>query len=587
MRILLVHPEDDPESGPWSSLAWDRIVDIGLGGVSTYARWTKRFHCPVSPLGFLRDRQCDLRRVREVLGFGCGHLIDEQGLDWWEMTATQVHGEIERFLLMQQFVQSLGSADEIYISRPGIHASLLESLLGRRAHVYAVRRGAGKGGLGHYARITKRLSASQMIDIFWDKYDAGYQIRGRFAWETWGRTRQSANRPAVLLPTAYVNVSRTAMAYANTFPEENFLLVATRRSGWVQHPPPNVATAWLSSYASLRDRSRELAEMESGWRSLLRRLKSVPEYGILNCLGRLDFFMHWIRHGFEVRDAWVNVFEREQLQGVLCADDSNPYTRLPVLLAQKCGLPNIACHHGALDGRYFFKRACADVIWARGKMEQDYLVRCCGVPLAQVEIGAPEFPQSWNDAVRSTGRAFRPYLLFLSEATDQSGGRSEEFYRDTLPQLADMALATGRTLIVKLHPAESKKERSGMIARILSSRQKSATRLLSGPLTEDLLSKAWFGITILSTVAMECAVRGIPCFLCTWLECWPYGYVNQFIRYEVGIGLNHADEISKIPEYLKSYSVRPEVRENCWHPVAAERLQEILNVREKYATAAS
>jgi hypothetical protein len=582
MKILLVHPEDDPEIGPWSSLAWDRIVDIGLGGVSTYARWTKRFHCPVSPLGFLRDRLDDLRRVREVIGFGCGRLIDDQGLDWWEMTATQVHGEIERFLLMQQFVQSLGSSDQIYVSRPGIHASLVDAVLGKRVHVFPLRRGAGKGGLGHYARITKRLSPSQVIDIFWDKYDAGYQLRGRFAQKRWGRKRH-----AVLLPTAYVNVSRTEMAYANTFPEENFLLVTTRRSGWVRHPPRNVETAWLSSYASLRDRSRELGEMEGGWRSLLRRLESVPEYRILNSLGRLDFFMQWIRHGFEVRDAWVNVFEREELQGVLCADDSNPYTRLPVLLAQKYRLPNIACHHGALDGRYFFKRACADVIWARGQMEEDYLVRCCGVPQERVEIGAPELPQNGIGAAGSSGREFRPYLLFLSEATDQSGGRSEEFYRDILPQLADMALATGRTLIVKLHPAESKRERAGMIARILSFRQISATRLVSGPLTEDLLSKAWFGITILSTVAMECAVRGIPCFLCTWLECWPYGYVKQFIRFEVGIGLNHPDEIRKIPEYLESYEVRHEVREICWRPVAAERLEEILNLRDRsHSTAA-
>jgi hypothetical protein len=425
-----------------------------------------------------------------------------------------------------------------------------------------------------------------MIDIFWDKYDAGYQLRGRLAGKILATKKVaqksvSTKRPAVLLPSAYVNVSRTEMAYANTFPEENFLLVTTRRSGWVQDAPPNVEAVWLSSYASLRDRSREIAEMESGWRSLLRHLEGMLEFRILNSLGRLNFFMDWIRHGFEVRDAWANVFDREPIQGVLCADDSNPYTRIPVLLAQKLGLPNIACHHGALDGRYFFKRTYGDVIWARGKMEEDYLVRCCGVPPERVEIGAPQLPADWNDASRPGGREFRPYLLFLSEASDQSGGRSEEFYRDILPQLADMALATGRTLIVKLHPAESKRERAGMIERILSSRQKSATRLVSGPLTEDLLSQAWFGITILSTVAMECAVRGIPCFLCTWLECWPYGYVKQFIRFEVGIGLNHPDEIGKIPEYLKSYEVRHEVRENCWRPVAAERLQEILNLRDR------
>ena len=32
-----------------------------------------------------------------------------------------------------------------------------------------------------------------------------------------------------------------------------------------------------------------------------------------------------------------------------------------------------------------FKRAHADVVLAKGKMEQDYLVRVCGVPRARVE----------------------------------------------------------------------------------------------------------------------------------------------------------------------------------------------------------
>jgi len=146
-----------------------------------------------------------------------------------------------------------------------------------------------------------------------------------------------------------------------------------------------------------------------------------------------------------------------------------------------------------------------------------------------------------------------------------------------LPPLADLALATGRELIVKLHPAESESERAALLAGVLTAQQKRATRLVTGQLTEDLLSKAWFGITILSTVAMECAVRGIPCFLCQWLECWPFGYVEQFIRFGVGIGLNAPGEIAKIPEYLQAHSLHADVRENCWQPVSEGRLRELLN----------
>jgi len=581
MKILLIHSEDDPEKGPWANLPWDQIVDFGVGGVGSYARWTRHFHCPVTTLDSLRTGFDDLRRVRDVLSLGCGRLIDKHGLDWWEIMSILLHGEVETLILLQRFVQRLSSGDEVHVSRPGLQASLLQGLLPKHVSVFPLRRPAQKGSLGHYVRVSNKLSAPQLVEVFWDKYDAGYQLRGRLA-----RKRSPSKRPVVLLPTAYVNVSRTGVAYANTFPEEDFLLVTTRRSGWVEDPPKNVAVAWLSSYASVRDRGEEIAEIESRWRSLSNELGGAAEFEILNRLGYLDSFPRRFRRGLEVRDAWRNVLDTEPVQAVLCADDSNPYTRIPLLLAQARGLVNIACHHGALDGRYVFKRNYGDVIWAKGKMEEDYLVRRCGVPQEKVEIGAPALPACGNGLEESNRQTFRPYLLFISEAFDVTGGRAEQFYRDILPPLADLALASGRELIVKLHPGESQRERAGMMARILSAEQKGATRMVSGALTEDLLAKAWFGITILSTVAMECAIRGIPCFLCQWLETWPYGYVEQFIRYGVGIGLDAPREIEKIPRYLSEHAVRSDVRGNCWRPAAPSRLRELVAASQKPCIAA-
>jgi hypothetical protein len=571
MKVLLIDPLDNPDQRPWAGERWDRIVDIGMGGQNSYERWSQRFQCPVTALSSLRCGFDDFRRVRRLLDLGWGQLIDEHGLDWWEIMSLLLHGELETLILLQRFAQTVGPGDEVYVSRPGIHANLLRSLLNKEVKIFPVRPGSEKGGLAHYLRVSRKLSTPQIIDVFWDKYDAGYQLRGRFA-----RKRQSSSRPAVLLPSAYVNVSRTGIAYANTFPEEKFLLVTTRRSGWVKDLPSNVTGAWLSCYASLRDRNTENSSMEERWRLLRKELVNSPEFEILDRLGHLESFPRWMRHGFEVRDAWLNVLDTEPVQAVLCADDSNPYTRIPLLLGQARGLPNIACHHGALDGRYVFKRSYGDVVWAKGEMEEDYLVKSCGVPPERVEIAAPALPANWAASENPDRQDFRPYLLFFSEACEVSGGRQEEFYRDILPPLADLALATGRELIVKLHPAESERERANMVARILTPKQKGVTRVVYGPLTEDLLAKAWFGIAILSTVAMECAVRGVPCFLCKWLEFWPYGYVDQFIRYGVGIGLNDPSQIRRIPDLLEHYLPSAKVRGNCWSPAAPGRLRELM-----------
>ena len=58
-----------------------------------------------------------------------------------------------------------------------------------------------------------------------------------------------------------------------------------------------------------------------------------PELRVLVQAGVLDPFPGWIRDGLSARDAWREVLEREPVGGVLCGDDSNLYTRLPVLLA--------------------------------------------------------------------------------------------------------------------------------------------------------------------------------------------------------------------------------------------------------------
>lgn len=573
MRALLLHPKDEVQEGPWVDLPWDRIVDLGFAGANSYARWTDQFRCPVTTiLGSLPSGFEDFHHVRKVLGLGCGRLIDECGLDWWEILSILLAEKLEVLILLTCFAKGISKEDEIFVSRPGFHSALLKHLVSARVETFPLRSDARHAGLRHYIRAARRLSASQVADVFWDKYDPGYQFRGHFT-----RKRQSCERPVVLLPTAYVNVSRTGIAYANTAPEQDFFLVSTRRSGWMSHLPPNVSASWLSSYASLRDRSHEIAEMDGRWQSLLWEFGDIKELRILNSLGSLADFPERLRHGLEVRDAWRNVLDTEPVQAVLCADDSNPYTRIPLLLACERRLPSIACHHGALDGRYLFKRSYGDVILVKGKLEQDYLVRRCEVPADRVEIGAPALPASAKPRHQWSNHSCRSHILFISEPFEDAGGRGKEFYSEVLPPLADLALTSGRTLVVKLHPMESRVERSATVAKILTPLQKSVTIIVDGPLAEDLLAQTWFGITVLSTVVTECAVRGIPCFLCRWLEYFPYGYVDQFIRFGAGIALRGPREIETIPKILAQYSSRPEVSSACWQAANPERLMDLFS----------
>src|SRR5947207_12868512 len=572
MRILLVQPDDSLENGPCQK-KWDQVIDLSKGGFDFYRRSTLQLGCPVVPLDSLRVGVEDFQWVREISESGRNRLVDAEGLDWWELTAIFFHQQIELLGVLRRFADNLKSSDELYITRPGFYADALRFLLRDRLQVLSSRIDSHHSAL-RYVRSAARFPIAQLAEILWDKYDSNYFLRRRFT----GRRKPSRN-PVVLLPSAYVNVSRMAIAYARTVPEMDFLLVATRRSGWLAEPSANVAVAKLASYAKYETSTRrEYDDLSIQWRHVRTDLESVPEIGMLGRLGLLDSFPKLLRQGLAIREAWRQVFEIEPVKAVLCADDSNPYTRIPVLLARNRGIPAIACHHGALDGAHLFKRSHADVILAKGKMEQDYLVRVCGVPNVNVEIGAPA---DWSPTcVRRDGDS-APFITFFSEPYEVASARTDEFYRDLLPRLADLALKTGRKLVVKLHPFESQRERERLINRILTAEQQQVATLVSGTLSENLLQKTWAGITVLSTAATDCAARGIPSFLCGWLEYSHYGYIEQFEKFGVGRVLRSPEEIAEIPQLIRRYR-QPEVSSNLWQPVTSARLQELFSGARKY-----
>lgn len=570
MRILFLHPEDSIHSEPWATLSWDRIIDLGRSGQMSYESASTYYRCDVTPIDALRAEFDEIRKVGELLKAGFDVLKDKFGLDWWELTSILVHSAIEKLVLLRKVAESLAPQDEVFVSRPGFYVTALNSFLGSSVRSFPSNHDSASRGLDHYVRVAKKFPASQLLEIFWDKTDPGYQLRGRFS-----RQVKPSARPVILAPTAYGNASRTAIAYAGSVPELDFLLVSTRRSGWISSTPSNVATNSLRSYASVGDRSRrvELEHLSQRWNALRVELNGLPEFKMLEAIGGFDEFPRRLAQGLEIRDAWCNVLDREPVTGVLCADDSNPYTHIPLLLAKERGLPAVACHHGALDGRYMFKRAHADVILAKGRMEQDYLVRVCGVPGDKVEIGAPAVLER---KVVPAAHATRKSIVFFSEAYEISGGgRAKEFYRDVLPSLADLAIRESCQLVVKLHPAESLAERQGFVFDTLSPVQRDVVRVVAGPLGE-LLNETWFGVTILSTVAVECATQAIPCFLCSWLEFWPYGYIDQFTRFGVGIKLDRPTDLLEIPKLLASYKPDPVVVRNCSTPIESARFAAFL-----------
>lgn len=545
------------------------MLDLGMGGAQTYERWSRRFGCPAGPLEAIRLEE--VLAVRALFAAGIGCLRDRQGLDWWELTVIRLHQQMEVLKRVRRFAATVGPGDRIFVTRAGFYADALALMLKNSPHCFPPSFLSPEHGPVRFVRNLSRLSWAQVVEIFWDKYDGSYSIRSSLS-----QRHASSRNPVVLLPSAYGNVSRLGAAYAKTLPGEEFLLVSTRRSGWLAAPPANVAVASLAGYATTKVETQvEYAELLRRWQDLRRDLREMDGVSMLIRLGSLDSFPKLLREGLAIRDAWRAVFEIEPVKAVLCGDDSNPYTHIPLLLGKKRGIPTLACHHGVFDSRHSFKTNHADAILAKGKMEEDYLVQVCGVAANSVEIGAPAIPIPVRDR-RTQASEQHPLIVFFSEGYEVSCGRAEEFYRDLLPPLAELAASTSRRLVIKLHPTESRAERTRMVSRVLSRTQQGVATVVSGPLSDDLLQQAWFGVTVLSSVALECAMRRIPCFLAGWLEYWPHGYIRQFSRFGVARVLKSAAEIAEIPRMMEEDDPVPDTR-NLWQPISPDRLHTLLS----------
>ncbi|HET8827453.1 MAG TPA: hypothetical protein VFM77_20095, partial [Terriglobales bacterium] len=365
------------------------------------------------------------------------------------------------------------------------------------------------------------------------------------------------------------NATQMAFYHAASVPNLRFLLVAIRQSGWGGAAPANVSKAHLASYARTACDKDELGELLRGWDRLRLVLSEQPEIGKLLLAGRFDSLPARLQEGLSVRDSWLNVFAKENISSVLTADEKNPYTRIPLLLAKKRGIPAVACHHGAMDGRYRYSDICGDRFLAKGQMELDYLVNTGSVSEEKVFVAAP----LRTSAATSTSGSKR-VIVFFSEPYEALGCRAPDVFAELIPPLISLAAEHGCHLMIKLHPFESLRERKKMVRRVIEPSQRDLLRFVAGPISKDLMRDALFCITVSSTAAVDSAIEGVPSFLCTWLDRSGYGYSDQFIKFGVAEPLDCAEDIENIPALLK----RPRAAKlsDLWQSAEPKVLRELL-----------
>jgi hypothetical protein len=569
MKVLLLHSEDQlSRHGAFGE--WDLVVDFGRAPVSTYEEWRRQAGCRAISLYDFAVEVEDLYQTRKLLQLGMGLLRDWLGIDWWDILSLEIAAQLQQLMLVHRLANELPKNCELYSSRPFALATALRRLCGGTLINLESGTGSALRSLRHYLEAFSKLNATQVVQVLQDKFDPRHEIRRRLA-----PRERSSRAPVVLLPSAYVSVSRVAVSYAALLPDIQFLLVCARSSGELKTLPPNVRMVSLDSYFAPADES-QTEELLSTWNALKEKLiRAASEFASADAVGVLGRIPALIRWGMALCTAWSRVFESENIAGCLCADDSNPYSRIPLILAKRNEVPALACHHGALDAWMAVKTQHADFYLAKGEMERDYLVRTCRVSQQRIFLGAPavsntssiETPDSWSD---------RSWLVFFTEAYHTAAWRPDEVYRELLPRLSALAHACGLDLVFKLHPFESVEAHRRLLRRHLPKSEAARIHVIAGAPCAELWRKTRFALTGQSTVAVDCTTRGIPVFLCAWLRDSYTGYVRQYARFGIGHVLDSAEQIADIPGLLESQSARRPGKNKLRQTMDPEKLRELL-----------
>jgi hypothetical protein len=568
MRVLLLHPEDQFQA-PRSDRRWDLVVDLGRAPAATYERWGTAAGCRVISLYDFRQDFEDLHHLRDLLQLGMGQWVDGFGIDWWDVLSLMIEPDLRQLMLIGRLAHELRGGCELYASRSTGLATALQSLTGAKSVRIASGFRPAMGWARHYRDVFSQLDAAQMSQVVQDKFDRQHLVRRRLA-----RGRRGSKVPVVLLPSAYVNVSRTAASYAALLPAEKFLMVYARNSAHLETLPSNIFTTSLDSYFVTRDK-REAAALAKTWELLRRRLVAqAQEYSAANATGVLDRIPGLLRWGIAVRDAWNEVFESETIIGCLCADDSNPYTRLPLILAKNREIPTLACHHGAMDSKMAVKLPHADTYIAKGEIERDFLVRRCRVAPGKIVLGGQGLP-STTELAHPAARSSAPWLVFFTEPFQAGGWRTEEVYRELLPKLWALAETCGLKLVFKIHPFESVKGHRRILREYLP-RQEPGIGVIAGAPSPQLWRNTRIALTVQSTVALQCASLGIPVFLCSWLRDSSTGYVEQFSRFGIGQTVDSADKLSEIPGLLAMKGQTTPTQPALWGTMDPAKLRDLL-----------
>src|SRR5579884_231484 len=132
MRVLLIHPEDDPTRLAGVDEKFDLAFDLGTAAPSSCNRWSQLLGCQIEPLPAAEFE--DFAKSRIILAQGNGRVIDDLCLDWWDLTSIEFYEPLLEVIRLRRFVERSHATDNIFVSRPSLQSRIVEAIFPGQVH---------------------------------------------------------------------------------------------------------------------------------------------------------------------------------------------------------------------------------------------------------------------------------------------------------------------------------------------------------------------------------------------------------------------------------------------------------------------
>ena len=333
---------------------------------------------------------------------------------------------------------------------------------------------------------------------------------------TMRKRAQNAPRGGVWFYSTAYNYTKIGLEYEPYLPEKPHYLVEDRATGGKRLRELGRESHWLYAWSQASDipSSSEVRKIGNHITATLAAVALNAEEGaVRDVFLRSEWWGHFLtrRLPFAIYNNRVVDRWRQKVQPEMLVIGNSGWERALLLRENAEHFPVVLLQHGIMHWTYAVTDQPVDVFLLRGSFFQ----RSVNDRFRRKTVVC-NFPETAMSAPKSAG-TIRDTILFITAPYDVPEFFHREDLQDILRSLLRAAHASGRPLMIRVHPMETIGAYEEAIAELKKEPTlRAEVRYSQGPRVEEVLARCGVAVLFFSTMFLDCLRHGIPIVSFGW-----------------------------------------------------------------------